>query len=222
MDSEFLKEPSVTDDTLKDNSVDSEFLKESSVTDELLIDSIVTDDPLKVPSVIDSSFKPPKESSGIDGILKPLDPTVVDSNDDLKVFLMQELLQSLHHCAGFSILPVSIAGLKPLFSSRWQLFFPFSLQNSLDELHLDTKSLFELVLSDPQFEGLLPNLSHSAAVQAVAEAMRVLHSAPAPQVQWADCVSEAMSDSISAFCYLELQHSDFSIAGSFVFITKSY
>ena len=82
------------------------------------------------------------------------------------------------------------------------IFFP-SVQSSLDELHLDTDSLFELVLSDPQFEGLLPNLSHSAAVQAVAEAMRVLHNAPAPQVQWAVCMSIAMSDStvyISALC----------------------
>ena len=35
---------------------------------------------------------------------------------------------------------------------------------------------------DPEFEGLLPNLSNSAAVQAVEEAMRVLHTAPAPQV----------------------------------------
>ena len=77
-----------------------------------------TDEPLKVPSVIDSSFNLPKESSRVDAILKPLDHSVVDSNDDLKVFLMQELHHSLHHCAGFSILPVSTARLKPLFSSR--------------------------------------------------------------------------------------------------------
>ena len=56
-------------------------------------------------------------------------------------------------------------------------------QYSIDEVRLDTDSLFDLVLLDPEFEGLLPNLSHSAAVQAVAEAMRVLHSAPALQVQ---------------------------------------
>ena len=54
--------------------------------------------------------------------------------------------------------------------------------------------MFDLVLRDPEFEGLLPNLSQSAAVQAVAEAMRVLHSAPAPQVQWAVYMSVAMSD----------------------------
>ena len=62
---------------------------------------------------------------------------------------------------------------------------PFILQYSLDELHWDADSLFDLVLCDQQFEDLLPSLSHSSAVQAVAEAMRVLHSAPAPQVQWA-------------------------------------
>ena len=57
-----------------------------------------------------------------------------------------------------------------------------SLQYTVDELRLDTDSLFELVLSDPEFEGLLPNLSHYGAMQAVAEAMNVLHTAPAPQV----------------------------------------
>ena len=57
------------------------------------------------------------------------------------------------------------------------------LQYSLEELHLDTDCLFGLVLSDPEFEGLLPNLSHYGALQAVAEAMRVLCTAPAPQVQ---------------------------------------
>ena len=58
-----------------------------------------------------------------------------------------------------------------------------SLQYSAGELHLDSKYVFDLVLRDPEFEDLLPKLSHSAVVQAVDEAMRVLHSAPAPQVQ---------------------------------------
>ena len=65
------------------------------------------------------------------------------------------------------------------------------LQYSLDELYLDTDCLFDLVLRDPEFEGLLPNLSHSAAVEAVAEAMKVLHSAPAPKVQWARITSDS-------------------------------
>ena len=54
-------------------------------------------------------------------------------------------------------------------------------QYSLDELRLDTDQLFFLVLSDPEFEGLLPNISRTNAVQAVKEAMRVLHSAPSPE-----------------------------------------
>ena len=54
--------------------------------------------------------------------------------------------------------------------------------------------MFDLVLRDPEFEDLLPNLSHSAAVQVVAEARRVLHSAPAPQVQWAVYMCVPMSD----------------------------
>ena len=66
-------------------------------------------------------------------------------------------------------------------------FLP-SLQYSLDELCLDTKCLFDLVLSDPEFDGLLPNISHSAAMQAVEEAMRVLLVAPAPQVLLANLI----------------------------------
>ena len=69
------------------------------------------------------------------------------------------------------------------------------LQCSIDELQLDTHCLFDLVLSDPEFEGLLSNLSHSTAVQAVAEAMRVLLSAPAPQVQKTIDMSGIMSTS---------------------------
>ena len=69
------------------------------------------------------------------------------------------------------------------------------LQYSIDELQLDTHCLFDLVLMDSEFEGLLSNLSHSAAMQAVAEAMGVLHSAPAPQVQ----KTIEMSGIVSAF-----------------------
>ena len=57
---------------------------------------------------------------------------------------------------------------------------PSFLQCLLDELYLDIDCLFDLVLSHPEFEGLISNeLSHSAAV---AEAMRVLHTVPAPKV----------------------------------------
>ena len=58
------------------------------------------------------------------------------------------------------------------------------LQYSPDDLHRDTEFLFNIVLLDPEFEGLLPKLSHSTAVKAVAETMDVLHSTQAPQVQW--------------------------------------
>ena len=36
------------------------------------------------------------------------EPSVVDSTVDVRVYLVQELLQSLRHCAGFHIPPVSI------------------------------------------------------------------------------------------------------------------
>ena len=83
---------------------------------------------------------------------------------------------------------------------------PFILQYSLDELRRDTDSLFDLVLCDPQFNGLLPSLSHSSAVQAVAEGMRVLHSAPAPQVQWAvtQRIWLASAHSYNFQCYREI------------------
>ena len=57
-----------------------------------------------------------------------------------------------------------------------------SLQCCVEELHLDTDCIFELVLNDPKFEGLLPNLSNSEALQVVTEAMEEIYNAPAPQV----------------------------------------
>ena len=57
-----------------------------------------------------------------------------------------------------------------------------------------------MVLCDPEFEGLLPKLSHSSAVEAVVKTMDVLHNAPAPQVQWNVGVSGAMLDSAVSSC----------------------
>ena len=67
------------------------------------------------------------------------------------------------------------------------------MQCSSEELQLDIDSLFTLVCSDPEFEGLLPNLSHSAVVQAVREAINVLYTAPAHQVCYVVCTSKTMS-----------------------------
>lgn len=67
------------------------------------------------------------------------------------------------------------------------------MQCSSEELQLDIDSLFTLVCSDPEFEGLLPNLSHSAVVQAVREAINVLYTVPAHQVWYVVCTSKAMS-----------------------------
>ena len=38
-----------------------------------------------------------------------------------------------------------------------------------------------LVMCDPKFEGLLQSLTHHEAMQAVTEALNLLHSAPGPQ-----------------------------------------
>ena len=67
------------------------------------------------------------------------------------------------------------------------------MQCSSDELQLDTDSLFTLVCSDPEFEGLIPNLSHSAVVQAVREAIQVLYTAPVHPVWCVVCTSKTMS-----------------------------
>ena len=51
----------------------------------------------------------------------------------------------------------------------------------MDEIFLDAHHIFNLVRSDPEFDGLIPTLTHAQAVGAIAEAMRMLHTAPAPQ-----------------------------------------
>lgn len=51
----------------------------------------------------------------------------------------------------------------------------------MDELTLDTDQVFSLVLTDPEFEGLMASLTHTQAMVAVSEAMGVLHSAPGPR-----------------------------------------
>ena len=63
---------------------------------------------------------------------------------------------------------------------------------------MDTDCLFGLVLSDPEFEGLLPGLTHYGAQQAVAEAMKVLYTAlaPNPQVQCTGKMSVHASSTI--------------------------
>ena len=133
-----------------------EFPREHSVSHEHLKDSSVMDESLKKPSTI-------------------------DSNPELKVLLMQELLQNLRHCAGFHIPPVSIS--RQICHSSVMTTCLSPLQCCVDdELCLDTDCIFELVLSDPKFDGLLSNLSNSVALQVVTEAMRGLYNAPAPQV----------------------------------------
>ena len=138
---------------------------ELSVVNKSLEEPIVVDESLKEPSMIDESLKK---------------TNVLDNCLDLKRLLLTELLQNLRYYAGFHIPLVSIGSAATFLLLMTGCLPP--LQHPLDEFHLDTDCLFELVLSDPEFDGLLPNLSHSGAVQAVAEAMQVLHSAPGPEV----------------------------------------
>ena len=55
------------------------------------------------------------------------------------------------------------------------------------------------MLSDPEFERPFYSLTHSTAVQAVGEAMKLLHSTPVSKVEWAVCISVMMSDSAFTF-----------------------
>ena len=124
-------------------------------------------------------YESPREHSVSHEHLK--EPSAIDSNPELKVLLMQEMLQNLRHCAGFHIPPVSIS--RQICHSSVMTTCLSPLQCCVDdELHLDTDCIFELVLSDPKFDGLLSNLSNSGALQVVTEAMRELYNAPAPQV----------------------------------------
>jgi hypothetical protein len=46
---------------------------------------------------------------------------------------------------------------------------------------MDTAHVFNLIVCDPKFEGVLQNLTHQDAMQAVTEAFNLLYSAPGPQ-----------------------------------------
>ncbi len=50
-----------------------------------------------------------------------------------------------------------------------------SLQYTEDEFKLDTEAVFELVLRDPKFKGVMTNMTHDIAAQAIPEAINVLH-----------------------------------------------
>ena len=77
------------------------------------------------PETLDSlvlSMLPPLTHS-----YEPLnEPRVMDSNLDLKVLMMQELLQNLRHCAGFHIPPVSTCSTR--MKATGPLFFSCALQ----------------------------------------------------------------------------------------------
>ena len=63
-----------------------------------------------------------------------------------------------------------------------QYFIVFCmLQCSLEELTLDAQHVSYLVCSDPEFQGLLPNITPQGVVRGVADAMQKLHEAPSPQ-----------------------------------------
>ena len=65
-------------------------------------------EPLKKPSVMDKSLK---------------EYSMMNNGPDMKMLLMQELLQNLHHCAGFCIPSVSSARQKALFFLNYKFSF---------------------------------------------------------------------------------------------------
>ena len=58
----------------------------------------------------------------------------------------------------------------------------FVVQISPKELELDAWHIFSIVRCDPEFEGLMKNLTHHQATDAVYEALKVLQNAPEPDV----------------------------------------
>ena len=50
----------------------------------------------------------------------------------------------------------------------------------MNEQTSDAEHMFHLIKSDPKFDGLLQNLTHIEAMQAIVEAFNLLHSAPSP------------------------------------------
>ena len=63
------------------------------------------------------------------------------------------------------------------------LLFPtdfISMQCTVEEFNLDVDAIFDLVLLDPKFEGLIQNITHLSAAEAIQEAMNILHSNIAP------------------------------------------
>ena len=76
------------------------------------------------------------------------EPRAIDDSLDLKVLLMQELLQNLRHFGGLHILPVSDS--RRSIVLLWMTTCLPSLQYTVDELRLDTDSLFDLVLNSKQ------------------------------------------------------------------------
>ena len=54
-----------------------------------------------------------------------------------------------------------------------------SIQYTEDDFKLDVDAVFELVLQDPKFKGLMQDMTHNAASLAIPEAMNVLHKAVA-------------------------------------------
>ena len=61
------------------------------------------------------------------------------------------------------------------FTEAVYLCFPIQ-QYTEEEFSLDVNALFNLVLLDPKFKGLMHSMTHLSAAQAIPEAIKVLHS----------------------------------------------
>ncbi len=58
---------------------------------------------------------------------------------------------------------------------------PISMQYDMLELKMDASHVISLIKHDAKFEGLLQKLKHQEAIEAVADAFNLLHSAPGPE-----------------------------------------
>jgi hypothetical protein len=77
--------------------------------------------------------------------------------EDIKLYLLRELLCSLRNSAGFAV-----------------------PKTTVDELANDADYLFPILFQDSSFEGAFQSLTQDSAHQAVSQALKVLHTAPDP------------------------------------------
>ena len=67
-----------------------------------------------------------------------------------------------------------------MISSTYKVYTFSLLQIPPKELQSDADEVFKIAVCNPEFDGIMKNLEHQQASDAVHEAVNMLHSAPEP------------------------------------------